>query len=127
MRSFSLVLLFFLITAIAFSQDSSPIKMAGIVTDRSGTSATSVVSANAEELVERYSLDAVQARVQMEYAEALMVHWANVEDMADRTKVPNAYSHARALAEASQARLERDKRLASYYAGMKESWSIKKR
>lgn len=68
-----------------------------------------------QEVASSYARDAADAKVKMEYAESLMVRWENVENMAERTKVPNPYSHAKALAESYRARIERDNRLISEY------------
>ena len=62
-----------------------------------------------------YSEDADRALASLQYADRLMMHWGNVEGMANWSKVPNAFTHARALSDVYRARWKLDKRLASYH------------
>lgn len=62
-----------------------------------------------------YSEDAEKALGSLQYADRMMMHWGNVEGMADRSKIPNAFTHARALSDVYRARWKLDKRLESYH------------
>ena len=59
-----------------------------------------------------YSSRADKARINLAEESGLMAHWANVEGMACRTKLPNPYSIAKTMADIYRAELARDTQLA---------------
>jgi hypothetical protein len=64
------------------------------------------------QLAAYYTAQAERAKADLLDEETQMRHWAGVEGMADRTRIPNPYWSAKTLAAVYRARFERDTQLA---------------
>ncbi len=79
---------------------------------------------NAEDhlrLAAYYSANIKKLQADLAEEENLMQHWASVEGMADRNKIPNPYWSAKTLAQVYRAQLEKETRLAAEQRNMADS------
>jgi hypothetical protein len=73
---------------------------------------------NSTELAAYYFAQVEKTGADLAREEQQMSHWAGVEGMADRTKVPNPYASAKTLVTVYQEKLTDEEKLAAQYQKM---------